>query len=367
MIGFKTRTMKTTINPFVRSSIQLGAVLLLFAALLSFRSPAYGSERPDPVPPAPIRLQMTTFTPGLGQAPSIPYDLIAREPAGGEFGVYIVQFNGPIQPAWKTLLTTQGGEIRGYIPDFAYKVRMIPAQAARVKAFSAVAWVGLFHPAYKLSPGLKWEGTNLYTVLLEHNANQDNVQEKIETSGANLLSEVGRDWVISANMGQLVKIAHIPDVAWIENFALREKHNEYGAGVILGANTANASGYDGSTQIVAVADTGFGTGIASSGFADVPASRITAIYDWTVPDVAGCYDVIPDGAQDVDSGHGTHTAVSAVGGGDANGVGKGTAPAAGLVFQAVEDYVDFKAACSTNADGYYLIGLPNEIIPVRVG
>ena len=71
--------------------------------------------------------------------------------------------------------------------------------------------------------------------------------------------------------------------------------------------------------------------------------------------------LIPMARIDVDSGHGTHTSVSVLGDGDAAGLGKGTAPAANLVFQAVEDYVDMYRFCSGNPDGYYLMGLPDDI------
>jgi hypothetical protein len=62
----------------------------------------------------------------------------------------------------------------------------------------------------------------------------------------------------------------------------------------------------------------------------------------------------------VDSGHGTHTAVSAVGDGGAGGVGRGTAPEAGLVFQAIEDFADVHFLCLP-PDGYYLLGLPMDL------
>ncbi|RMF31787.1 MAG: hypothetical protein D6759_09505, partial [Chloroflexi bacterium] len=51
-----------------------------------------------------------------------------------------------------------------------------------------------------------------------------------------------------------------------------------------------------------------------------------------------------------------------LGGGGPGGEGKGTAPAAHLVFQAVEDYVDFTGICALfYDDGYYLIGIPEDI------
>jgi hypothetical protein len=72
--------------------------------------------------------------------------------------------------------------------------------------------------------------------------------------------------------------------------------------------------------------------------------------------------VINDGVQDVDSGHGTHVALSVLGDGGASGEGKGTASAAQLVFQAVENYTDFISICAFSyADGYYLIGIPSNI------
>jgi hypothetical protein len=59
---------------------------------------------------------------------------------------------------------------------------------------------------------------------------------------------------------QLDAVASVLDVAWVETFTFHEKHNEYGGGAIIGANTANANGYDGSSQIAAVADTDLGGG-----------------------------------------------------------------------------------------------------------
>ncbi len=47
-----------------------------------------------------------------------------------------------------------------------------------------------------------------------------------------------------------------------------------------------------------------------------------------------------------------------LGSGDATGMGRGVAPAAQLVFQAVEDYVEWYSQCAEGPDGYYLIGIP---------
>ncbi|MEK7324064.1 MAG: S8 family serine peptidase, partial [Chloroflexota bacterium] len=162
-----------------------------------------------------------------------------------------------------------------------------------------------------------------------------------------------------ADRKQLLGIALVLDVAWVDAFQIIEKHNEYGGGQLMGSNIANANGYDGSTQIVAVADTGLGGGTAATAHVDIPASRIVSINNW--PGVSDtCWTITNDGAVDVDSGHGTHTALSVVGDGGVSGEGKSPAPAASLVFQAVENYADMIGICGIlYPDGYYLPGLNN--------
>ena len=47
----------------------------------------------------------------------------------------------------------------------------------------SVAWVGIFQPAYKLSPSLKREGTNLYRVRVERGADYGLTTAAIVSSG----------------------------------------------------------------------------------------------------------------------------------------------------------------------------------------
>jgi serine protease AprX len=341
----------------MRRVIALLAVLVLVAGLVPLAIPSFAGPND-----APIRLKAVTFRPGLGEKPNLPPGLTIAEVAPGKAGYYLVQFAGPVQAAWKDAVVNLGAEILDYIPDFAFKVRMTPEIAAKIGRLSSVVWLDVFQPAYKLSPNLARDGIRLYKVQLERNADARPAMEGLVGAGALIFSNDEHILVIAADGAQLEALAHVPDVAWIENFILYEKHNEYGAGGILGANTANTNGYDGSSQIAAVADTGLGDGTASGAHPDIPSSRITAIYDWPAVSSSGCYIAYPDGAQDVDSGHGTHTSGSVLSDGGASGEGKGTAPAAHLVFQAVEDYVDMYGACAAYyPDGYYLTGLPIDI------
>jgi hypothetical protein len=308
---------------------------------------------------ASIRLKTAVFTPAKGEKPDIPPGLTIAGYAAGQRGYYIVQFAGAVEEAWPEDVAALGAELLDYIPDNAFKVRMNPGQARKVARLDNVAWVGLFQPAYKLHPALADGG--LFTVRVEHGADAGLTAAAIAQSGAEILAREGYILLIAAESAQLETIARVTDVAWVENFQMKETHNEYGAGAIMQAAAANANGYDGSTQIVAVADTGLGGGTAATAHADIPASRVTAIFDWPSASARNCYTAYPDGAQDVDSGHGTHTSLSVLSDGDTAGIGTGTAPAASLVFQAVEDYVDMYRQCSSYPDGYYLLGLPNDI------
>jgi len=313
---------------------------------------------------APIRLKAATFTPARGEVPAIPPGLTRGGYAEAERGYYIVQFGAPVEQAWKDQVSAAGAELLDYIPDFAFKVRMNPAQARRVAQLGNVAWVGVFQPAYKLSPRLKRDGAQLYTVRIERGADAGRAAAAIAQANAQVLGRQGNFLIVGANAGQLDAIAQVLDVAWVENFLLPEKHNQYGAGAIMGANTANASGYDGSTQTVAIADTGLGDGTKTGAHPDIPSSRVKAVYNWPGTTDSCFQTIVDDGAQDVDSGHGTHVAGSVLSDGDANGADKGTAPAAKLVFQATENWVRTSSLCKNfygYNDDYYLTGLPADL------
>jgi hypothetical protein len=310
---------------------------------------------------ATIHLKATEFAPGRGELPQIPPGLTIAGYAQEQRGYFIVQFEGPVVESWKAEVTATGAELLDYIPDFAFKVRMNPAEAARVERLGSVVWVGLFHPAYKLDPDLVRNGEHPYIVRIEQGADAAAAAAMIAATGAQISQQEGSVITVTANSAQLDAIAQVLDVASVENFLLRKKNNEYGAGVIMGAGTANNSGFDGSTQTVAVADTGLGNGTAANAFVDIPSERISAIYNWPGATNSCFSKITDDGAVDVDSGHGTHTTTSVLGSGT---VGRGTAPAAHLIFQAVENWVTTSNMCKMlygYPNGYYLTGIPSDI------
>lgn len=339
------------------------AISLLLSLVLSGQSVGHTAPGAQVATPA-IKLRAGTIIPGIEETLPGMEGLTIAGYAPGQAGYYIVQFKGAVQQGWPAQLGAVGAQVLEYLPDFAFKVRMTPEQAAQVQALPGVNWVGLFQPAYKLSPDLTADGQQLYRVRVESGADVLAAAQAVAATGVQVMAQEGSVLTIAATSAQLGAVARVLDVAWIDNFVLFEKHNESGAGVIVGTSVANALGYDGSTQIAAVADTGLGGGTAATAHVDVPAARIVNIYNW--PGVAGgCFQSISDdGAIDVDSGHGTHVALSVVGDGGPNGIGMGGAPAARLVFQATENYVTVSNICRIlygYTNGYYLTGLPSDL------
>lgn len=339
--------------------------LLLASALflLLFAIPTFIFVGSAATQPSPLYLIAGTFNPARGETLNLPADLILEEAliAKKGYGYYIVQFSGPVEQGWKDSLASRGVTLLEYIPDFAFKVRMNMGMVQTIRELPFVAYVGVFQPAFKISPSIKREGMGLYKVLLESGADSQQALLDISAAGGQVLGGDAAGLLVAADGSMLNALARVIDVAWIEPFRMIIKHNEYGGGLIIGANTANANGYDGSTQVVAVADTGLGGGTPATAHADIPSSRVTAIYNWRGVDDS-CWTITDDGAVDVDSGHGTHTALSVLGDGGPSGQAKGSAPAANLVFQAVENWATMKGICALYyPNGYYLTGLPADL------
>ena len=276
---------------------------------------------------------------------------------------YLVQLRGPVLDSWKTELAAAGAELQDYVPQFAFRARMTPDAAARVRRLDFVASVDAVRAEHVLARRLRRNGALPYVVRLERGADVGAVQSALSRAGVQVMRR-GSQFMIVADSSALESLALVDGVASIENFAPRIKHNEFGGGVIMGSNTANANGFDGSTQTIGIADTGLGTGTAAGAHASIAPQRVTSIFNWPgTPDF--CFEVITnDGAQDVDSGHGTHVATAAVGAGSGSGTGRGTAPGANLIFQAIENYATPSLLCNLIyglPEGYYLVGLPDDI------
>ena len=91
-------------------------------------------------------------------APSVPADL--RQTRGVDDQLWLVQFVGPVKPAWLSQLRDSGIEIVFYMPQNAYVVWAAGEALAALDekiaaATSPVQWAGPYHPAYRLEPSLE--------------------------------------------------------------------------------------------------------------------------------------------------------------------------------------------------------------------
>ncbi len=335
----------------------LSAVVVLTLLLGSMAmAPAVRSE-------ASIHLKSGVFVPSQSQMA-----------AQASQKYFIVQFAGPIQQAWKDEVSTEGAEVLDYIPDFAFKVRMNPSIANRVGQKNFVSAVVPFQAQFKFGSDLKRDGEkNVYLVRIEKGSNFGAVRSLIARTGAEILTFEEDLLIVAANGSFVDAIAAVDDVAFISNYMLNQTlvskptspAKNDSARSIIGADVANLRGYNGSTQIAAVSDTGLGGGTAATAHVDIPSSRVASIFNW--PGAAGgCFQtVVNDGSIDVDSGHGTHTAGSVLSDGAPGGQGTGVAPAARLVFQSTENWATITGFCQAVGgyppNGYFLTGIPSDL------
>ena len=286
--------------------------------------------------PPLIRLQAVTFDPLTGE-PDIPagqrLTIQADRPT-----TYLIQFTGPVRNEWKAAVEKAGVGLYGYIPDYAFVARMDPATAESVRPLSFVRWVGLYHPAYRLSPDLSGtaisdSGSISVTVQTLPDADLDALAGQVEGWGGEVQGQAANAIAgylrASLSTDRLTGLAALDGVLWVEPYFEPYLLNDVGGGQIMRADEIRSGlGLRGSGQIVAVADSGLDTGDLNTLHPDVQGRVIQTdclgrpySCDWSD------YD-----------GHGTHVAGSVLGDGSVSGgTYAGTAPQAQLVFQSVGD------------------------------
>ena len=81
-----------------------------------------------------------------------------------------------------------------------------------------------------ISPALAVGGPTLYRLRVEPGRDFGLTNAAIAATGAEIVSRDGDALTVLADGAQVQAIAQVADVAWIENWLLREKHNEAGGG-----------------------------------------------------------------------------------------------------------------------------------------
>ncbi|MGD9612244.1 MAG: S8 family serine peptidase [Kiritimatiellia bacterium] len=290
------------------------------------------SPRPLPAPPAEpaIRLRAETIRPGMDFGAPVH----ARPSARGV--PWLVLFDGPIRPEWKTALEAAGATLRSYLPDNAWLIELPTAGRGAVQALPHVAWAGEYRPLHKLQPllaGLARQHPDLpVPITVQTFAPEDAaaVADQLAAAGASdLRATPAKRWGLVRGVlpaGAAAELAALPEVQWIEHHETPRLLNDAArAADRLNVEAAwTDHGLDGAGQIVAIADTGLDTGDTNALHPDF-AGRLLQVFDTgRLTNWSDTYY------------HGTHVAGSLLGSGAASGGQyRGAAPGAQLVFQSI--------------------------------
>src|SRR4051794_34274117 len=69
-------------------------------------------------------------------------------------GLFILQFDGPLQPAWSAELQQRGVTLVRYVPDHAFVARANVVTLRALEDLLYVRWTGPFRPEHKILGGL---------------------------------------------------------------------------------------------------------------------------------------------------------------------------------------------------------------------
>ncbi len=300
-------------------------------------------------PDAPlIRLQYAVFDPALGE-PLI--DAAQRSPDQvTSKTTYLIQFTGAVRSEWKAALEALGIRLHSYIPDYAFIARGDIAAIEQARNLPFTRWIGLYHPAYRLSSSL-WatnptgkSGENAGGDATLHiqtfpDVDMENLVAMIQSWGGSVETQSvnSSDGYLRVNLPleRVNDLAAYEGMLWIEPYYAPQLHNDIGSGVIKVPQVRSNLGLYGNGQVVAVSDTGLDTGNLSTLHPDVRGRVIgteclgrTSPCDWS--------DYVA---------HGTHVAGSVLGNGATSGSKPathqyansyaGSAPEARLYFQSL--------------------------------
>ena len=291
----------------MHSLAQCTALLLVSVLLLA---PSAGAGM--------IELETYQFDAAAGE-PQLPTQLTAAAGDYADYGYYLVQSNGPVEAAWLDDLASEGADLYGYVPEFAYLVGMDASTREAVATRADLAWIGLYHPAYKLSPQIgdgqfvspERQDEPGYRLMVRVFRDLDGLAGQIETLGGTVLDRVDDGFskrvLVQLPAERLGDVARLHDVWWIEEqpeFVLMNNTTRW-------VTQSNASGWvplwdqgiNGEGQIATIMDSGVDYNSCwfreNGGAAPGPSHR--KIIDYSVAGGGVPYD-------GCDIGHGSHVA-----------------------------------------------------------
>lgn len=316
--------------------------IMLFTLIFSFSPQAFGEAPNEPklkeAKPL-IKLDGYVFD-GKGVPPAVPNGFKASNLPVDQEALYIVQFTGPIMPEWRQKLIDLGAEIKGYVPDYAYLVKLTGTLKNQVQALPEVHVIVIYQPAYKLDRLLKkpeakakLNSAELLTLKVEVFEAQDldGVKKTISSLSGKLLNSLSDTTIlVKLPANQIASLAQSIKVTYIEKYVPAKLNNDRAAKIMTvdAVYQPSSFGLTGNGETIAVVDTGLDNGNIATVHEDFRGQIVPG----------GVFAYGRPGEWSDPDGHGTHVAGSAMGTGAASGGDfKGTAPNAKLIFQSVMD------------------------------
>jgi len=298
-----------------------------------------------------IRLRNETIHPS-SQPPPALQTLAAERPVSG---LFLVQFTGAFEEAWREPLLAAGAQLVRYVPEDAFIVRVDGGLLQSLRRLPFVRWLGPYRADYKIHPNARRAGANPVRVLLAPDASireQALLRRTLPGMRAQSHSRFGTILQGVTSADQLSALAASESVLWIEPAPRMKLSDEVSSKLVGGDDGASATptvtqqlGFDGSGVTVAVADSGLHNGDAATMHPDL-AGRVDDFF---------FYGSLTDASDE--HSHGTHvTGIvagnAATGELDENGYlyGLGVAPGAHIVAQRIFDGVgNYEAPPSNEA------------------
>jgi serine protease AprX len=302
---------------------------------------------------------------------------------------YLVQFVGPVKPEWLDAVRKAGGEVVDTYSGFTMVVRATDDAIGRIAGLPVVRWAGHLPTQARIDVAASDAKPLPRTKLLPNSlvvefftprearkgraaVRKLGVRVAADESDAGILVVEQPTGTAAAQRRQVEALSQVHGVRVVRRKALNRIGNDVAVSVLKGtpALLSGVPALDGDGEIVGICDTGLDVGTASTVHPDF-AGRVKSVTSYPITADFATYIHNPgddDGAADLDSGHGTHVAGSAVGDGTASKALAGQAPVRGmahrarLVFQAVEQALDWKSPQNLQKYGRYLLaGIPTDV------
>lgn len=311
---------------------------------------------------------------------------------------HLVQFVGPIKEEWLKEIKKIGGEPRSALEGFTYIVRADTASLARITALPYVRWVGHLPHADRIDPvALARAGrkpvdesatlprtkvmTDFYTVEFFAAKDLKAALPAIKQLGFEVAQQDAQATlvVIKDSKGgvaapkRLQNLSAIHGVRFIRDRVFKRTSNDVAARIMGTRAALSTTDLDlsGEGEVIGICDTGIDTADLSTIHPDF-AGRIKKIMSYPITKDFASLVKNPggdDGAADLDSGHGTHVSGSVLSNGLASlEIAGNTTPVRGLaykaklVFQAVEQELQWKNPAYFQTYGRYLLaGIPLDL------